>query len=128
MLLINNGTNPLAHGAYRLPKGGKAEIPDDIAQDWLTIPGVERYIEPAELEKAVKEAEEKAKAEMKALQDENAELKAKIADLEKVAKEAEEKAKLEALKAEADSLNIEYPANIGAAKLQEKIDKAKEQK
>lgn len=62
MILINNSANPLAHDKHRLFKGTKADIPDDIAKVWLKIPGVARYVDPAELEKAKVEAEEKAKA------------------------------------------------------------------
>lgn len=93
MILINNGTNPLAHSGYVLPKGEKKEIPDHIAKEFLQIAGVEKYIEPADLEKAAKDAEKKAAKEIEALKKENEELKSKIADLEKAAKDAEKKTK-----------------------------------
>lgn len=91
MILINNGTNPFAHKGFVLAKGVKTEVPEAIAKELLKIPGVEKYIAPAELEKAAKEAEEKAVAKIKALEAENEELKAKIAELEKAAKEAKTK-------------------------------------
>lgn len=91
MKLYNKSGNGLMHtldgGNYVLAQGGVADVPKEVANVWLKIKGVEKYIEPADLEKAAKEAEEKAKAERKALEDENAELKAKLAKLEKAAKE-----------------------------------------
>lgn len=130
MLLINNSRNPLSHEDYKLPKGKTADIPEHIAKIWLEIPGVKKYIEPAEAEKAQKEA----KAREVELLKENEALKAKLAELEaedkeaeKAEKEADEKAALdlEALKKEADALGIKYPINIGAEKLAEKIAEAK---
>ncbi len=93
MKLINNSTNPLAHGGYKLLKGEKKEVPDKIAKEWLKIPGVEEYIAPADLKKAQKEAETKAKAEKEALEKELQSARAEIADLKKAQKEAETKAK-----------------------------------
>lgn len=91
MKLINNGINPLAHGIHKLPKGAVAEIPDEIAKEWLQIQGVKQYVEAADLEKAAKEAKAEADAKVKAIEDENAELKKKIADLEKAAKAKQSK-------------------------------------
>lgn len=124
MLLINNSRNPLSHEDYKLPKGKTADIPEHIAKIWLEIPGVKKYIEPAEAEKAQKEA----KAREAELLKENEALKAKLAELEaKDEKPAlDPKAlDLEALKKEADVLGIKYPQNIGAEKLAEKIAEAK---
>ena len=128
MLLINNSRNPLSHEDYKLPKGKTADIPEHIAKIWLDIPGVKKYIEPAEAEKAEKEA----KAREAELLKENEALKAKLAELEateaeKAEKEADENPvlDLEALKKEADALGIKYPQNIGAEKLAEKIAEAK---
>lgn len=78
MKLINNGTNPLAHGVHKLPKGGVAEIPDDIAEDWLKINGVKQYVSPADLEIAAKKAKAEADAKVKAIEDENEKLKAEL--------------------------------------------------
>lgn len=130
MLLINNSRNPLSHEDYKLPKGKTADIPEHIAKIWLDIPGVKKYIEPAEAEKAEKEA----KAREAELLKENEALKAKLAELEAKEPEAEKAEKeadenpvldLEALKKEADALGIKYPQNIGAEKLAEKIAEAK---
>lgn len=89
MKLINNGTNPLSHGVHKLPKGAVADIPDDIAKDWLKIRGVKQFVSGADLT----EATQKADKEKAALQDEITKLKAELADLKKVSpKEVEEKA------------------------------------
>ena len=133
MKLINNGRNPLSHEDFRLARGAVADVPEHIAKIWLEFPGVKKYIEPAEAEKAAKEA----KARETELLKENEALKAKLAELEakeaeaeiaaKEAKEADEKPvlDLEALKKEAEALGIKYPQNIGAEKLAEKIAEAK---
>lgn len=88
MILVNNGSNPLAHGTHRLGKGERRNIPDDIAKEWLKIPGVERFISTAEVKKATKDAEKK----IEALEAENAKLKEEIAKLkegQKATKDAE---------------------------------------
>lgn len=87
MLLINNGTNPFAHNSFVLPKGVKTEVPDNIAKELLKIPGVEKYIASADLEKATEDADKR----IKELEAENEVLKAKITELEKTAKEAKTK-------------------------------------
>lgn len=90
MKLINQGTNPLRHGATVLAKGVATEVPDEIAEIWLTIPGVEKYVAPADLTKV----QAKAEAEAKAKDAEIAALKAEIEKLKTQApKEAEAKAK-----------------------------------
>lgn len=86
MKLVNNSANPLAHGIYKLLKGTVADIPDEIAKEWLKIAGIKQYVEAADLEKAAKEAKAEANAKVKAIEDENEKLKKKIADLEKAAK------------------------------------------
>lgn len=92
MKLFNKSGNGYMHiyndTTYTIASGGVADVPKDVADVWLKIKGIEKYIEPADLEKAAKEAEAKAAAERKALEDENAELKAKLKDLEKAAKKA----------------------------------------
>lgn len=94
MLLINNSSNPLAHGSYRLPKGERRDIPDEIAKQWLTIRGVERFISAAEVKKATKDAEKK----IETLEAENAKLKEEIAKL-KEAKAKDNEATKDAEKA-----------------------------
>lgn len=89
MILVNKGTNPYRVDGFLLPKNEQKEVPDPIAKKFLEIPGVEKYISQAELEKAAKEAEEKVKKELEELKAENAELKSKIAELEKAAKTKE---------------------------------------
>lgn len=100
MLLINNSRNALAHirDGYKLEKGAKADIPDYIAKVWLEIPGVERYVDPAELEKVKAKVEAEAKEKQAALEKENEDLKKQIQELKDAAakaeaKEAEKKAK-----------------------------------
>ena len=75
MKLYNKSTNGLQHGEHKLPVGGVADIPDEIAKKWLEFKGVEKYVTPADFEKAAKQAKAKAEAELKALKDENAELR-----------------------------------------------------
>lgn len=136
MKLYNKSGNGLQHvliqdgksNTYTLPNGATAEIPDEIADKWLKIKGVEKYIAPADYEKAANEAKAKADAEKKALQEENARLLAEIEKLKATQKdEAKDKGgkTLEELKTEADALGIEYAPRIGAAKLQEKINAVK---
>lgn len=120
MKLINNGTNPLAHGVYKLPKGGVAEIPDYIAKEWLKIKGIKQYVSAADLT----EATQKADAEKKALQDEIEKLKAELAKAKEDKTETPAKS-LDELKKEADALGITYPPNIGIVKLQKYIDEKK---
>ncbi len=124
MKLINNGTNPLAHGTYKLPKGGVAEIPNNIAKEWVKIRGVKQYVEAADLA----QASQKADAEKKALQDEIAKLKAELTDLKKAAKETDKDLNLEELKKEAESLGIQYAPNISTINSEEKIDATKAEK
>ncbi len=140
MRLYNKSGNGLQHVlakegkmyTYNLPNGSTADIPDEIAEKWLKINGVEKYIAPADLDKAAKEAKVKADAEKAALQEENARLLAEIEKLKGVKAVEEDKGVIEKtldeLKAEADALGIEYAPNIGAAKLLGKINKVKEQK
>lgn len=107
MKLINNSTNPLAHGEYKLPKGGKNEIPDEIAKEWLKIPGVEKYIAPEDVTKAQKQAEAKAKEEIGKLTDE---LKAAKAEIEKLKAENQKLAEAEA-KAKEEDKALDKAAN-----------------
>lgn len=88
MKLINNGTNPLAHGAYKLPKGAVAEIPDEIAKEWLKIRAIKQYVSSADLV----EATQKADAKVKAVENENEKLKAELEALKAKLVKADEKA------------------------------------
>lgn len=82
------------HGKYTLLKGAKANIPDDVAAIWLKIPGVTKFIGQADINKAKKEAEAKAEAEIAAE-------KARADAADKAKKEADEEiAKLKAELAE----------------------------
>ena len=85
-----------------LNPGEHKEIPDDVAEQWLKTGEVIKYADPQEVVK---------------LREELASLKA----------EKQEKS-LDELKKEADELGITYAKNIGIAKLQEKINQAKESK
>lgn len=70
MKLINNSENGLMHtigsNIYFLAKGAIAEIPKDVANIWLKIKGIKKYIEPKDLEKAKEEAKA-LKTELKKL-------------------------------------------------------------
>lgn len=90
-----------------LKPGEHKEIPDEVALQWIKTGEVIKYADPVEVE---------------ALKAEIAKLKA-----EKEEPTKEEKS-LDELKKEADELGISYNKNIGAAKLQEKINKFKEEK
>lgn len=101
MQLINKSTNSLSHKEYKLLKGQKAEIPDEIAEIWLQIPGVEKYLGEEDLKKAQKQAEAKAKEEIKKLSDELEAAKGEINKLQDENQkliEAEAKAKEEIAK------------------------------
>lgn len=74
---------------YTVAAGGVVDVPDKVAQVWLKIPGVVRYVAPEDLKKV----EEEAKAKQAALEKENEALKAKLAALEAKEEKAEEKAK-----------------------------------
>lgn len=81
--------------------GAIAEVDNDIAKLILKFDGVKEYAEPKDV---------------KRLEEENAKLKAQLENKTK---------SLDELKAEADSLGIKYAKNIGAKKLQQKIDEFK---
>jgi len=102
------------HGGYNLPAGKNIEVTEDVAKIWLATGDVVEYVDPAE-----------AKAKESELEAENAALKARIAELEQGTGKDGETKSLDDLKKEADELGIEYAKNIGAAKLQEKIDAKK---
>ena len=84
MKLINKTKNGYLHTigdkTYLIPAGAKVEVPEDVAQIWLKIAGIEKYIEPIEAEKeqekAAKEIEE-LKAEIEKLKNDNKKLKEK---------------------------------------------------
>lgn len=98
-----------------------AEIPDDIAKAWLKTGEVVEYVKP-----------EEAKAKEAALKEENEKLKAELEALKK-AKPEEAKAQnpdaqsddIEELKKEAEKLGIQFAPNIGAEKLKAKIEAKK---
>lgn len=98
-----------------------AEIPDNIAKAWLKTGEVVEYVKP-----------EEAKAKEAALKEENEKLKAELEALKK-AKPEEAKAQnpdaqsddIEELKKEAEKLGIQFAPNIGAEKLKAKIEAKK---
>ena len=92
MIIENKSKHNLQHSAYdekfkleivEIKAGEVKEIEDSIAKKWLKTGLVVEYVEP----KAAK-----------ALEDENKELKAKIAELEKAAKKVVEPTKAKAAK------------------------------
>ena len=110
MLLKNNTKRKFVHSYLDdkcklqmiiLQPNSALDVPKEVAESWLKVPGIEQYVEP-------KKAKE--------LEDENAKLKAELTKLKSDANE------LEQLKAKADELGIKYQKNIGIAKLKEKID------
>lgn len=100
MLLRNGSKNRISyHDKNKVLKfiniGEFATVDDDIAQFILRIKGVEQCAEKEQVQK---------------LQQENAQLKAQLEEVD-----------LDQLKAEADSLGIEYAKNIGAKTLLKRI-------
>lgn len=70
MNLINNSKCNLSHDKYYLEIGKTLNVPDAVANVWLKINGVNRFISPEDIEKekekAVKEAlKEAAQAKAK---------------------------------------------------------------
>lgn len=108
MKLMNKNSNGFSHTAmkkvkidgeevlkpytYTLNAGGVADVPKEIADIWLKIPGVEKYVAPEDLKKV----EEDAKKELEALKKEVE--KAKAAETEALKQVEELTAELEALK------------------------------
>lgn len=103
MKITNRTGNGLSHSLYEgkdlihyyLGNGETKDIPDNIAKIWLKFPGVDKYIDQADLERAEKEAKAKAEAEKKALEEKN---KALEAELEKLKKGKDEEVKTVAAK------------------------------
>lgn len=97
---------------YTLAAGATADVPDEVAEIWLKIEGVEKYIAPEDLKKAQKQAEAKAKEEidklskeLETVKTENEALKAenqKLAEAEAKAKEEIKGLKEAAKKANSD--------------------------
>lgn len=84
--LQNNTRTTFVHSEYKLEPKGILEVPDKVANTWLSIDGIIKYADPKEVE--VKEAELKKQIEV--LEKENAELKA---ELKKQKSETKEKNK-----------------------------------
>lgn len=85
--LQNNSKATLIHGEYTLFPDGIADVPERVAKIWQKIEEVIEYKDPQE-----------AKAEKKALEDENAKLKAEIAKLKEANKAAKANNKAKANK------------------------------
>lgn len=81
VLHMKDKEGKISSETYFIQNGGIGEVHKEIADIWLKIKGVEEYVEPADVEKAKKEAEAKAKSEKKMLEDENAKLKAELEKL-----------------------------------------------
>lgn len=63
MNLINNSNCNLSHDKYYLGIGQTLKVPENIANIWLKIDGVNRYISPEDAEKEKEQAVKKAVAE-----------------------------------------------------------------
>lgn len=119
--LHNNTRTTFIHNEYKLGPKGVLDVPNDVAKIWMQTKGVIEYVAPADAkaEKAKYEAEiEKLKEQLKEQTALNKKLQAELETFKKATE-------LEALKKEADALGVEYPTNIGAAKLQERINAKK---
>lgn len=114
--LQNNTRTTFVHGEYKLEPKGILEVPDEVAKILLLVDGVIKYADPEE----VKAKETELKEQIEVLKKENIKLKTELEELKKATE-------LEALKKEADALGVEYSANIGVVKLQERINAKKAQ-
>ncbi len=123
MRVENKSKRMYQHGAYNLPPGANIEVSQEVAEIWLATGDVVEYVDPSE----AKAKETKAAETQKALEDENAKLKAEIEKLkaEAKAKKGGAEKSLDEFKQEADKLGIEYAKNIGAKALKEKIEAKK---
>lgn len=69
MKLINNSKLALSHGKYVFPIGSIIEVPEKIAEIWMTYKGITQYVSPEDIEaikeQAVKEALKGAKQVVK---------------------------------------------------------------
>lgn len=81
MKLINKTVNNFSHfivengkiKTYKLESGNFIDVPESIAEIWLKINGIEKYVDPVEAEKkenALKSENEALKAELKKLKQE----------------------------------------------------------
>lgn len=94
MKIVNKTGNGLSHSInvadkwehYFLANGEIKDIPEQIAQIWLKIKGVEKYIDQAELERAEKAAKAKVEAEKNALEVANKALKAELEAVKNISK------------------------------------------
>ncbi len=66
MRVLNNSKLNLSHGVYTLKIGETLDVPKDVADIWLKLDGVTKYVTPEDLEA------EKAKAVAEALKAERA--------------------------------------------------------
>ena len=60
MRLINNSKCNLSHDKYVLGIGKTLDVPEAIANIWLKIDGVNRFISPEDMEKEKEQAVKKA--------------------------------------------------------------------
>lgn len=89
MRVYNKSKRMYEHGEYKLAPGSDIKVPDEVAEIWLATGDIVEYVDPTE----AKKAEAKATENLKALEDENAKLRAEIEKLKAEAKKAEAKAK-----------------------------------
>lgn len=73
MRVLNNSTLNISHDKYTIKIGETLDVPNDVADIWLKIDGVTKYVTPEDLEA------EKAKAVEEALKAERAKNAAKPA-------------------------------------------------
>lgn len=89
MRVYNKSKRMYEHGEYKLAPSSDIKVPDEVAEIWLATGDIVEYVDPAE----AKKAEAKAAENLKALEDENAKLRAEIEKLKAEAKKAEKKTK-----------------------------------
>lgn len=64
MRVLNNSKLNLSHGVYTLKIGETLDVPKEVADIWLKLDGVTKYVTPEDLEaEKAKAVEEALKAE-----------------------------------------------------------------
>lgn len=95
MKVFNKSTRMYQHKEYNLLPKASLEVPDKVAKLWLATGEVVEYADPKE----VKAKEAQTQAEKKALEEENAKLKA---ELEKLKADGQQEAKAKEAQAQAE--------------------------
>ena len=99
IVLKNDTKTTYSHGVYTLNPGSTLPIPEDIANIWLQVKGINEYIDPAvskQAEAKAKEETDKIKSELEKAKDEIEKLKAENEKLKETKSEGEKQAEAKA--------------------------------